>query len=204
MLWSLSLRHTSWFTASFSPGFHCVFGQTLRNNIKDVLEIVQSQKYFVINSALSRCRTGNFGLEGNERGQVLGICRKREKTWLWKGWKKKQTWQICPQASSLLFWNGSCELISSSPHPKPNSCRQSSWRSQEVISLLPVLPAYRGNLMLPIEHECAHPISLRQVGETKAKGSCSAKQPYHDTHLRTSVTRGAAFSQPHTSWNPCT
>lgn len=69
-MWSLSLNETHILVHSFLLSWIslCIWANLLRN-IKDkvVLEIVQKR---FLKPALSRCRTGNFGLEGNERGQV--------------------------------------------------------------------------------------------------------------------------------------
>lgn len=99
-----SLNETHILVYSFPPSWVSLWGwgNLLRNTKNKVLT---NKKSFV------RYRTKNFGLERNERRQVLGICKERIKTVLWKGWKKQQIENIFLQASSLLFWSG-VELIS--------------------------------------------------------------------------------------------
>lgn len=120
---------------------------------------------------------------------MLGIRRKRKKTTAVERLKEEANIRegICLQASSLLLlkWVMWADLI----FPFPEVKQLPTVQVKEPRRHLPVLVVYRGNLMLSIRHECAHPISLRQVRKTEAQGSCSAKQPYHDTHhLWTSIT----------------
>lgn len=154
-----SLNDTNILVYSFPPSWVSLWGRgNLLRNTKN--KVLTNQKLFL------RYRTSNFGLERNERRQVLGICKEKIKTVLWKGWKKATNREIFLQASSLLFWSRSW-----SHFPLPWSHEQHSWRIQEDIQHLPVLLAYRGNLTPAIKHECTHPMGSRQVREAAAYGS---------------------------------
>lgn len=167
-----SLNETHILVYSFPPSWVWLWGRgNLLRNTKN--KILTNQKSFV------RYRASNFGLEKNERRQVLGICKERIKTvlFIWKAWKKQQIEEnIFLQASSLLFWSGSWSYF-----PLLWNHEQHRWKIQEDTEHLPVLLAHRGNLTLAIKHECTHPMGSRQCREAAAQGSSRAKQP-HGTH----------------------
>lgn len=120
-----SLNETHVLVYSLPPSWVSLWGRgNLLRNTKN--KVLTSQKSFV------RYRTSNFGLERNERRQVLGICKERIKTVLWKDWKKQQIVEnIFLQALSLLFWSGSWELISFSSSLETTNHEQPRWRIQE-------------------------------------------------------------------------
>lgn len=105
-----SLNDTNILVYSFPPSWVSLWGRenSLRNTKN---KVPTNQKSFL------RYRTSNFGLERNERRQVLGICKEMIKTVLWKGWKKATNSReyLPPGLISAVLK----ELISFSPSLEP-------------------------------------------------------------------------------------
>lgn len=102
-----SLNETHVLVYSLPPSWVSLWGRgNLLRNTKN--KVLTSQKSFV------RYRTSNFGLERSERRQVLGICKERIKTVLWKGWKKStNSREYLPPSPvfAVLKWVMGADLI---------------------------------------------------------------------------------------------